>query len=395
MDKSSRTVVAAVRNYSYDRTSVRHAFQNLLDKMEPSLPSVIKSGDRVLVKPFLHYGPHSNFSSRAVSHPEVVAAVIEALKDCGALVLLGDEGSKKLRNESVPLEKQWIHDLAKTSGATLVSFAKTGARHIRSGQHFPRHYLITRAVLDVDHVVSCANFQPHYILGMSGAVKNMFNAVVGTRQAHLHELFPNPKDLARIIVDVCAVTRPSISFLDLTSVRDPISKGSLQPVGLLLAGVDPVALDAVAVRAVGWEGNTIPTITLGEKHGLGCADLKRIKLSGLDWTELQTIRLAYVPTLVAQPDGLYDRITRIVNKTVMRPRPMITKESCTRCSDCQQICPVQAIYQTLDGAFSIKKLDCADCHVCINACEHDAIELQHVGIGKVVRRLMNRPKAPR
>ncbi len=395
MDKTFVPVIAAARNYSYDRSSVRHAFQNLLDKMEPSLPSVIKSGDRVLVKPFLHYGPHSNFSSRAVSHPEVVAALIEALKDCGALVMLGDEGSKKLRNESVPLEKQWIHDLAKTSGATLVSFAKTGARHIRSSQHFPRHYLITSAVLDVDHVVSCANFQPHYVLGMSGAVKNMFNSVVGNRQNHLHELFPNPEDLARIIVDVCAVTKPSISFLDLTSVQDPISKGSLQSVGLILAGLDPVALDAVAVHAVGWEGSIIPTITLGEKYGLGCANLKRIKLSGLDWTELQTIRLDPVPTLVHQADSLYDRITRIINKTVMRPRPIITRGSCTGCGDCQQICPVQAIHQTLDGAFMINKLDCADCHICINCCEHDAIELQHLGIRKVVRRLVKRPKASR
>ena len=36
---------------------------------------------------------------------------------------------------------------------------------------------------------------------------------------------------------------------------------------------------------------------------------------------------------------------------------------------------------------------CANCHCCIVACEHDAISLQHVGIAKFVRRLMNRPLA--
>lgn len=319
--------------------------------------------------------------------------VIDAVRDCGAIVSLGDVGTKKLLNGKIWPDEQWICDLAKSSEVRLVSFSKTGAQLVRGNLYFPREYLITRAVLEADAVVNCANFQSHGVLGFSGAVKNMFNAVVGKCQGHFFEIFPYPEDLARVIVDVCVVVKPTISFLDLTTVRDPINNGIFQPVGLLLAGYDPVALDAVAVHAVGHDKAIMLTNNLGEKYGLGCADLKQIKLSGLDWTELPTMRLTQVMIADARRENFYDKTTRLINKTVLRPKPIIDPASCTGCGDCQRICPVKAIYLAPGKTFKVDMLVCANCHCCIVACEHDAISLQHVGIAKFVRRLMNRPLA--
>lgn len=382
--------VVAVRNHSFTHSSLHLAFQSLLDGMDPPLPSMIKTGDRILVKPFLRKGSIS-YDSRLTSHPNVVRKVIEAVMDCGAVVTLGDEGSKKLREVHIQPDKQSIHDLAESSGASLVSFTKTGAKLVRGNLHFPRKYLISRAVLEVDAVVNCANFQPHGILGFSGAVKNMFNAVVGNCQGHLHELFPYPEDLAQVIVDVCGIVKPIISFLDLTTIQDPINRGILHPVGLLLAGYDPVALDYVGVRAVGLDKAVMPTIKHGGNQGLGCADLSRIKLSGLDWPELSTVRFTQVMTDHARTENLYDKTTRRINKTILRPRPMIVPLSCTGCGDCKWICPVEAIVPISGEIFKINNLACVDCHCCIAACEHDAINLQYIGIAKVVRRIMNQP----
>ncbi len=392
MSNNHRAVVAAVKNHSYARSSLRQSFQHLLDRMEPPLSGIFKTGNRVLVKPFLHLGQHSNYLNRSVSHPEVVRMIVKALKDCGAVVAIGDEGSKKIRNCRVPQDKQWIHDLAKETGADLVSFAKTGARHVRGGLRFPfpRHYLIANAVLEADAVVNCANFQPHRILGMVGAVKNMFNSVAGMRQQHLHELFPNPQDLARVIVDVCAVVKPTVSFLDLTTVRDP-EKNGIHPIGLLLAGCDPVALDAVAAHAVGWDGGAIPTLSWGEKHGLGCMDPRRITLSGLDWAEIKTISLPKATVAVAEPETIYDKVTRHINKTILRPRPTIEPALCAGCGDCRRICPVQAIHISPSKGLAIDPRTCVDCHFCMATCEHGAIQLRHRGAGKAIRQLMQKP----
>jgi hypothetical protein len=63
----------------------------------------------------------------------------------------------------------------------------------------------------------------------------------------------------------------------------------------------------VAVHAVGHEKAVMPTIKHGENQRLGCADYKRIKLSGLNWDELVTVPLNQVITADTRPDNLYDK----------------------------------------------------------------------------------------
>ena len=394
MKNKYRCRVAAVHSPSHDALVLRAAFRELLDHLDLPLASLIKPGERVLLKPFLHYGRHSHPAGRLVSHPTLVACVLEALIDCGAHITLGDEGSKHLRNADLAPERQWLHALARRTGTQLVSFAKAGARRTRSGLHFPRSYLISRAVLDVDHVVNCANFQAHNVLGMSGAVKNMFNAVVGQCQQNLHELFTDPADLARVMVDVCGIVKPTISFLDLTSVPDRLNDGVLHPFGLLLAGHDPVALDAVAAHAVGWDSASLPTLAWGEKQGVGCADIEQIALSGLTWSTLPGMRLTPAATVGCAPERLYVKTTRLLNKTLLRPRPTIMAHACNGCGDCETICPVQAVKPTRGDTYTIALRTCADCRICIAACDSDAIRLEYVGLARGVRRALGRSLVP-
>ena len=324
--ENASSQVFVEKSRSYIRSSLRqNAFQNLLDRIDPPLTKIIKTGDRVLVKPYLRHGNTSDYKGRLVSHPNVVAdgsGCCKGLRSESGARRRGYE--KAAQRENIGPDEQWMCDLAKSSGVRLVSFTKAGAQLVRGNLHFPREYLISRAVLEVDAVVNCANFQSHGVIGFSGAVKNMLNAVVGECQGHLFEIFPYPEDLARVIVDVCKVVKPTISFLDLTTVRDPINNGIFQPVGLLLAGYDPVALDAVAVHAVGHDKAIMSTNNLGEKHGLGCADLKRIKLSGLD-LGLSYRQCVLTQVMIAEMRGVrisMIRPTRLINKTVLAsPKP--------------------------------------------------------------------------
>jgi uncharacterized protein (DUF362 family)/NAD-dependent dihydropyrimidine dehydrogenase PreA subunit len=358
--------------------------------MEPPLTEIIKGGSRVLVKPYLHHGANGNYENRLLSHPHFVALVVEAVKDCGGVVTLGDEGLKKLHGEIIRRDKQWIYDLAEMLDVELVSFAKTGARNMRSNFFFPRTYLMARAMLEADAVVNCANFQPHRILGMSGAIKNMFNAVVGRRQQHLHELFPAASDLARIIVDVCAIVKPKVSFLDMTTVRDFGADSQIQPVGLLLASCDPLAVDTLAARAVDWDVASIPTLFWGRKRRLGCGEVKKIKLRGMSWGELEKTKLVKLPVIEVKREPIYEKVTRRINKTILAPKPTIDPTLCTGCGDCLNICPVQAIQSDARRVFAITPQKCADCQLCITVCEPEAIDLQYAGIGKFFRQLVNK-----
>lgn len=385
-----RVNISAARSSSYAPTPLRRAFRDVLDRLDPPLADLIKTGDRVLVKPFLRYGPAMP-ESRMVSHPEMIRMAIEAATDCGAIALLGDAGMTRTTSGGSAGGRPhdaWIHDVARQSGAHLVSFGESGARYVRSGVLFPRRYLISRAVLDADKVIGCANLQPHPALTLSGATKNMFNAVVGKCQQQLHDLFPHPEAIARVIVDVCSLVKPTVSFLDLTTVADPEGNNQVKKVGLILAGSDPIALDAVAARLIGYSPHDIPTVRMGSRSGLGTSDAARIMVSGFDWQESPIAPAQERPAPLHARENLYDSATRLVNNAFLRRTPFIDSPSCTRCGACRPVCPVDAITVGHEGLPRIDPRKCAHCHLCIEACDASAIDLRFGHLSGAIRRLM-------
>ncbi len=382
--------VAVADNRLHTHTSVQRAFRDLLDRMDPPLPTLLRTGDHVLVKPFLHYGDASP-NSRMVSHPEVMRAVIAAVRDCGAIVTLGDVAPEKRRHAGGRVHEKWIHDIARSTDVKMVNFGEAGAKYVKSRLIYPRRYLISRAVLDVDKVVGCANFQPHAILLLSGAVKNMFNAVVGKCQQHLHNVLTTPDSIARVIVDVCAAVKPTVSFLDVTSVRHPSDAAQLHPVGLILAGTDPVALDAMATRAAGFPHQNAPTLRLGQQMGLGCSDTDAIRVTGLDWQQMPSAPLKALPPIESTPESLGARTSRFVNNVILRPTPQINPTGCSGCGECQPLCPVNAIERDHGGGFRINSRKCAHCHLCMDMCQTHSIGLQFGTLATSIRRLMKKP----
>ena len=113
------------------------------------------------------------------------------------------------------------------------------------------------------------------------------------QKLRIHQLFPDPSDFARVVVDVHRVARPTVSFLDLTSVIEGQGVAdAVRPVGLVLGGTDAVALDTLAAHAVGYDDLTLWTSIHGSAVGLGSNQLDRIILRGADWPSLPRARLA-------------------------------------------------------------------------------------------------------
>src|SRR5262245_66327150 len=87
--------------------------------------------------------------------------------------------------------------------------------------------------------------------------------------------------------------------------------------------------------------------------GLCNNEMAHIYVKGLDWDAFPKKRQRH-PELVARPtESLPDRVTRRLNNTILRPRPVIESGRCTVCGACASRCPVGAITPTTSGAFSI------------------------------------------
>ena len=381
------SIVAAVHSPEYSTQSVREAVEAAIDTIAPSIDQLIKPGDRVALKPYMNamgLASHDG-TDRRVSHPVVITALVELLKDCGAVISLGDEGSRSFRQECALKGREWLYAMEARYGLHVVSFAKSGARHVKSNLRYPRSYLITKALLDVDAVVSCVNCRSHPRLLLMGAVRNMFNAVVGECQSRLYRMFRSDCDLARVMADVCGIVRPSISLLDMTTVVDA-KANAIRPVGLILASTDPVAADVVAAQVLGLNGQTIWTTIHAAGQGLGCADIDGIQVRGGAAEVLPTLRTPASPKVGPESkEGVIRILARAAQLHVLEPRPVIRQDECSQCGDCKIICPVGAVVADSEGRYAIRHVSCANCQLCVACCQDKAIRLEHVGSARILQ----------
>jgi uncharacterized protein (DUF362 family)/Pyruvate/2-oxoacid:ferredoxin oxidoreductase delta subunit len=324
-------------------------------------------------------------AERVTSHPVFVEAIIECLLDCGAHVTFGDDVARSAQYERI-WDKTGMSDVARRTGANLADFVQAGGREAAGFLRFPKTHLITNLVFDSDLVVNAANCRSLSTVVVSGAIKNMFGVMLGLRKLRIHQLFPDPSEFARVVVDVHRVARPAVSFLDLTSVIEGQGVAdAVQQVGLVLGSTDAVALDTLAAHAIGYDDLNVWTSIHGQAVGLGSNRIDRIRVRGVDWDSFQKTRLMYPALEEPHSESLTSRITRRLNNTILRRRPVISTGTCSGCGACANRCPVGAIHPKRQGAFSIDLSACADCGCCLRVCEVGAVRSEFVGIGKGLR----------
>jgi uncharacterized protein (DUF362 family)/ferredoxin len=329
--------------------------------------------------------------NRLTTHPLVAEAIISALLDCGAKVSFGDDVSRSGKYVEPIQRATGMWDVAKRTGASLVDFVSVGAREVRSGLLYPRKYLVTNAYFDADVVVNAASCRSHVGIGLSGAMKNMFGCLIGLRKQLIHNLFPcDSRGFCRAIADIYRLVRPTISFLDLTTVAEAAGITlAVRPVGIMLAGTDGVALDTLAAHAIGYEALPMWTAHYGNEFGAGCNSIDQISVRGLDWQAFPKVALRYPAQSPSENLPMSGRMTAVVNNTALRPRPIIASKVCVGCGDCVQRCPVGAIGTTPNNAFRIDLGACADCGCCLKVCEASAITIDYVGLARAIRILTN------
>lgn len=366
-----------------------HTVRELLGALEEPLSNLIKSGDKVFLKPYLKNGVNDSPESLQVSQPAVIQAVLEILKDYGATVEFGDEGSPNPLLSRPHPSRIWLHEIARRTNTKLVNFALGGGKLKQGKLLSPRRYLISQALLDADAIISLSHFQFHPKFVINGCVKNMFNAVLGKQQTRLETLFRSPKQIAKHAIEVCTIVKPMLSIMDMTIYGTVPRRDVPFNRGYFLAGRDPVSVDTVAAAILGIDPESIWTCRLGQSRGLGTCDIRHINIGGA-YRSLPQPRGPDVPKFSVLRRGALERLTSLFNETVLRPHPVIDQMTCDRCGDCAQICPTGAISYSSNGPF-INIGQCAECMYCADVCHRRSVQRGFNAPSRFLRRIARRP----
>jgi len=249
----------------------------------------VTKGLRVLLKP--NAGRLATSASGITTHPEVVAAAIDAFVDAGAAVSVGESpitGVKAIE----AMESCGIAAVVRDRGCPLLDMdARPHVElDIPDGRAVKR--LKTCAdVLEHDAVVSVAVMKTHMHTGVTLAVKNMKGCLWRRSKVDLHmireEQPGGDKPLNVAIADMASVLRPHLAVIDGTVGMEGLGPGAgeSKPVGVVVAGLDGFAADAVACGIMGFRAATVPHLRIGAERRYGVIDFEKIEVTPSDWRQ--------------------------------------------------------------------------------------------------------------
>jgi uncharacterized protein (DUF362 family) len=243
-------------------------------------------GARVLVKP--NAGRVAPAGSGTNTSPEVVAAVVDAFREAGAKVSVGDSPIAGVGPREA-LEASGIAAVVRARGVPLLDLDERPCVNVRlpEGRALDR-IKVCADVFEHDLIVSVPVTKTHMHTGVTLAVKNMKGCLWRRSKVSLHMLSPvegmseKPLDIA--ICDMSRLLRPHLAIIDGTIGMQGLgpSAGVAKHLGAVLVGVDAFATDAVACALMGRRAENIAHLRLGAEQGYGLIDLGQLDISPAD-----------------------------------------------------------------------------------------------------------------
>ncbi len=379
-----RAVVAVVkcRDYS-DREAVYRGLEGLLNHLG-GIENFVNRGERVLIKPNLLAGDPPD--KAVTTHPSVVAGMVRLVKEAGGVPFIGDSpGTGKF--ESV-CGRTGMTDVAEKYGATLVRLC-TRADIAIPNAILMKRLVVAREALDADAIISISKLKTHTYTAFTGAVKNMFGVVPGVLKSNYHLGLPGVDDFAKMLLDVYAAVPARLHVMDavwgMEGQKGPRA-GRPKHLGLLIAGTDGVAVDAVASRIVEIKPRFIPTTRIGHAEGKGVGKLEQIKVIGELLEDVRVTDFEAVKRTVGIADRLPPFLFRLLRNHLSN-KPRINPRACKLCMTCFKACPPQAIHRRRKNTgLVIDYNKCIRCYCCLESCPHDAVDVKQGVLTKLRRR---------
>ncbi len=362
----------------YDRGRMGEALERLLEPLG-GMAAFVHPGERVLLKPNMLYGKAPDCA--VTTHPEVLRAVIDLVKNAGGVPLVGDSpGFGDIRKVA---EKSGLLQVCTDTGAELVEFAE--AVEV-SGSGLFKRLELARPYLEADRVINLPKLKTHEMMTMTCAVKNLFGAVVGHAKAAWHLKAGADREMfARMLLEIYLLRKPDLTIVDAITAMEGNGPGSGDPVhvGLLLAGVNPLAVDVIAAEIAGIPKKLLYVEVAARKLGLDGADRSSIGTVGLPLDEARVAPFRLAPISDVQfglPAFLKNRL-----RHYLTTRPCAVTEKCRLCGICVNACPPRAI-EIKDGKLVFDYHRCIRCFCCRELCPEGALDVAEGSLLRIIRK---------
>jgi uncharacterized protein (DUF362 family) len=240
----------------------------------------VKQGQRVIIKPNMSFAKSPDFA--ATTHPMVVVAVARACIEAGAREVLVLDHT--LQRAELCLERTGIRDACKQQVPGVHVLAMQDRKFFQEIK-IPQGKVLTRVevlrdILDNAVLISVPVAKSHSATGVSLGLKGLMGLIWD------RDSFHSQFNINEGIADLATVIRPHLTILDATramATGGPGGPGDVRKPNLIVAGVDPVAVDSYGVGIVPWygrnfKGRQVEHLLMAHQRGLGKIDVDNLKI---------------------------------------------------------------------------------------------------------------------
>lgn len=367
--------VSIVKCNNYNSELVQSLIKKSINQLG-GINNFIKPGSKVLLKPNLLMAKAPEFG--ITTHPEVLRAIIIILKEINCKILVGDGPSvwgNQIEDVGEVYRSSGVAKVCQDEGVELVRFDKR-----RMHKKFP----LTTYLDECDHLVNIPKFKTHEFTLLTGAIKNLFGLVSGTYKTELHKNYFDIRDFSKVLVDILEEVKPSLTIVDGISALEgdgPATSGKLKELGLILAGKDCVAIDAIMAKIMNIEPFDVLSTKDAAERSLGVGDINSIEILGEKLSDVIDESFL-LPSSSLIRKKMPKPLVALVKKFVRYyPEPIPSK--CIKCAACVKICPNKCITMKKKGiVFDYK--ECIACFCCQETCPEAAIRVKKSLLAQII-----------
>ncbi len=369
---------------SYEQSTAREALIQVLEPLgglswvRPGMCIIIKANLVSMMKP----------EKAATTHPALLSALVELLVERGAEIIIGDSPGG-LYNQ-VFLNRVYAATGMKEAeavGAKLNNDFSISEAHFGEAKVM-KDFVYTAYLDRADAIINFCKLKTHGMMGMSGAVKNMFGVIPGTYKPEYHFRFPEHADFARMLVELNVYFKDKIKLCLMDAVvgmeGNGPTQGTPRQIGALLASKTPYPLDLAAAELIGLGKDDVPTIELSHEMGFIPESAEKLEICGELAPFVQTDYKNIHVHRSLQFEGK-GKFAAMFVRSALKAEPRVKKSECVGCRKCEEICPAKAIVMK-DGKPIIDRRTCITCFCCQEFCPKGAMKVHRPLIARMINR---------
>ncbi len=343
---------------------VPDVLDSIIDSLGRESISQLFRNKQVLVKPniCIDHPPEKG----ATTHPALIDAIISLGKDFGANIIVGDGPIVGVKGKV--FNKTGVAQVCKKHDVPLVNFNSEKGKVVRSDNPLAfREALIANSYFEADTIVNLPIFKSNTLYWLSAALKNMKGFLVGKEKHKPHSI-----DVPKCVADLNKMLRQDLVIMDglIGMMGDGPAAGKPANAKLLIGSFDPLAVDAVTAKLMGFPLDKIPMLKWAEQVGVGTTNYK------ITGDPIQSFDLDFEKPRIAK-NRIIGNVIDVVSKyafplSIMKSKVVIDLQKCNLCCRCIDACPFDAI-ELKDKTIEINMSKCDICLCCHEACANEAV----------------------